>query len=217
VLPSEFWAKSTSDQVEGEGENERPVTIDGFVPVRASNLTYPNESWNIEVHVNAEFSGDSANDKILDLGKWESNRVIGSGVIMERASKFGMRYILAGNLQCFKLQLFPLCLPITASVSLNLFLSKSVLAGMQIRKSEIIKKTDIKMIEHNLKISVKEHKSKSVAEWVDIKSAPFVCSALKPSTQKYQLTKKRYTFDMSMCDHFFDILLQEDHIRLLDC
>jgi hypothetical protein len=135
---------------------------------------------------------------------------------MEHASNFGMRYILAGNLQCFKLQLFPLCLLITPSFSLNLFLSKFVLAGLQIRKSEIIKKTDIEMIENNSKISVKGHKSKSVAEWVDIKSTLFTCSALKSSTQKNRLRKKRYTFDMSKCDQIFYILLQEDHIRLLD-
>jgi hypothetical protein len=135
---------------------------------------------------------------------------------MEHARKFVTRYILADNLQCFKLQLFPLCLSIGPSISLNLFLLKYVLAGLQIRKFEIIKKTDIKMIEHNSKISAKEHKRKCVAEWVDIKSTPFVCSALKSSPQKNWLRKKRYTFDMSKCDQSFDILLQEDHIRLLD-
>jgi hypothetical protein len=81
---------------------------------------------------------------------------------------------------------------------------------------EIIKKTDIQMIEHNLKISVKEHKKKCVAEWVDIKFVSFVCSALKPSPQKNRLRNKRYTFDMSRCDQNFDILVQEYHIRLLD-
>jgi hypothetical protein len=39
VLASEFQAKLTSDQV--ERENERPVTIDGFIPGRSSNLTDP--------------------------------------------------------------------------------------------------------------------------------------------------------------------------------
>jgi hypothetical protein len=39
VLPSEFQAESTSDQV--EGENEWPITIDGFILVRSSNLVDP--------------------------------------------------------------------------------------------------------------------------------------------------------------------------------
>jgi hypothetical protein len=74
--------------VEGEGEIEWLITVDGCIPVRASNLTDPNENCNTAVHADAEFSGDSANDQILDLGKWQSNHVIGSGVKMERASKF---------------------------------------------------------------------------------------------------------------------------------
>jgi hypothetical protein len=62
VLPSEFQAKFTSDLA--EEENERPVTIDGFVPVRSSNHSDPKESCNREVHDDAEFSGDSTNDQV---------------------------------------------------------------------------------------------------------------------------------------------------------
>jgi hypothetical protein len=64
VLPSEFQAKSTNDQAEGEGENERLITIGGFAPVRSSNLTNPKESCNTVVHVNVEFLGDSTNDQV---------------------------------------------------------------------------------------------------------------------------------------------------------
>jgi hypothetical protein len=64
VLPSEFQAKSTSDQAAGEEESERPVTIDGFVPVRLSNLIDPGESCNTMVHADAKFSGDSNNDPV---------------------------------------------------------------------------------------------------------------------------------------------------------
>jgi hypothetical protein len=60
VLPSEFQAKSTSDQT--KGENERLITIDGFIPVRSSNLADPEESYNTMIHANAEFSGDSTDD-----------------------------------------------------------------------------------------------------------------------------------------------------------
>jgi hypothetical protein len=60
VLPSEFQAKSTSDQA--EGENERSVTTNGFIPVRSSNLTNLKENSNTVVHVDAEFSEDLTND-----------------------------------------------------------------------------------------------------------------------------------------------------------
>jgi hypothetical protein len=62
VLPSEFQTKSISDQA--EGENEWSVTIDCFVLVRSSNLTDPKENCNIAVHADAEFSGDSTNDRV---------------------------------------------------------------------------------------------------------------------------------------------------------
>jgi hypothetical protein len=62
LLPSEFQAKSTSDQA--EGENERSITIDGFIPVRSRNLDDPEESCNTTVHADVEFSGDSNNDQV---------------------------------------------------------------------------------------------------------------------------------------------------------
>jgi hypothetical protein len=62
VLPSEFQAKLTSDQA--EGENERSITINGFIPVRSSNLANPEESCNTMVHINAEFLEDSNNDQV---------------------------------------------------------------------------------------------------------------------------------------------------------
>jgi hypothetical protein len=65
VLPSEFQAKSTSDQA--KGENERSITIDGFIPVRSSNLADPEESCNTTVHADAEFSGDLTNDRVQSV------------------------------------------------------------------------------------------------------------------------------------------------------
>jgi hypothetical protein len=62
VLPSKFQAKSTSDQT--KGENEWPISIDGFIPVRSSNLSDPEESCNTMIHVDAEFSGDLTNDQV---------------------------------------------------------------------------------------------------------------------------------------------------------
>jgi hypothetical protein len=62
VLPSDFQAKWTSDQA--KGENEWPITIDDFIPVRSSNLANPEESCNRVIHADAELSGDSAIDQV---------------------------------------------------------------------------------------------------------------------------------------------------------
>jgi hypothetical protein len=55
-----------------------------------------------------------------------------------------------------------------------------------------------------------------VAEWIDVKSEPFVCLALKLIPQKNWLRKSKYTFDFTFCDHVFDILLNNDFIRIID-
>jgi hypothetical protein len=62
VLPSEFQVESTSGQA--KGENGRPITIDGFIPVRSSNLADLEECCNTMIHADAEFSEDSTNDQV---------------------------------------------------------------------------------------------------------------------------------------------------------
>jgi hypothetical protein len=57
---------------------------------------------------------------------------------------------------------------------------------------------------------------KAVAEWIDNKSDPFVCLALKPTPQKNQLNKLKYNFDFTFCDHIFDILLKNNFIRIIN-
>jgi hypothetical protein len=57
---------------------------------------------------------------------------------------------------------------------------------------------------------------KGVVEWVDVKSDPFVCLALKSTSQKNQLRKSKYTFDFTFCDHVFDTLLKNNFIRIID-
>jgi hypothetical protein len=57
---------------------------------------------------------------------------------------------------------------------------------------------------------------KAVAEWIDNKSDPFVCLALKPTPQKNRLNKLKYSFDFTLCDHVFDILLKNNFIRIID-
>jgi hypothetical protein len=59
-------------------------------------------------------------------------------------------------------------------------------------------------------------KCKAVAEWIDNKSDPFICLALKSTLQKNQLNKLKYSFDFTFCDHVFDILLKNNFIRIID-
>jgi vacuolar-type H+-ATPase subunit C/Vma6 len=40
--------------------------------------------------------------------------------------------------------------------------------------------------------------------------------ALKPSPQKHRLEKIKYTFDLNLCDNLFDILLENNFIKLFD-
>jgi hypothetical protein len=65
------------------------------------------------------------------------------------------------------------------------------------------------------KVKLLRSNCKSVAEWIDVKSDPFIYLALKP-TQKNQLRKSKYTFDFTFCDHVFDILLKNNFIRIID-
>jgi hypothetical protein len=57
---------------------------------------------------------------------------------------------------------------------------------------------------------------KGVAKWIDVKSDPFVCLALKLTPQKNRLKKLKYTFDFTFCYHVFDILLKNNFIRIID-
>jgi len=66
------------------------------------------------------------------------------------------------------------------------------------------------------KVKLLKSNCKSVAEWIDVKSDPFVCLALKPTPQKNQLRKSKYTFDFTFCDHKFDILLKNNFSRIID-
>ena len=58
------------------------------------------------------------------------------------------------------------------------------------------------------KLKLLKSSCKGLDEWIDVKSNPFVCLALKPTPQKNQLKKSKYTFDFTFCDHVFDILLK---------
>jgi hypothetical protein len=51
-----------------------------------------------------------------------------------------------------------------------------------------------------------------LSHWV-LKSKPFVCSSLKP-TSKSQQDEICFTFDVTKCDRIFDYLLQEKQIKL---
>jgi hypothetical protein len=75
-----------------------------------------------------------------------------------------------------------------------------------------VKEVDIAIKKSILTISDKS--SRCVAEWVDVDSVPFVCSALNPVVQNNRQNKIRYTFDISNCDEIFDILVLEKRIRI---
>ena len=66
------------------------------------------------------------------------------------------------------------------------------------------------------KSKLRKSSCKVVAEWVDNKSDPFVCLALKPTPQKNRLEKLNYSVDFTFCDHVFDILLKNNFIRIID-
>jgi len=57
---------------------------------------------------------------------------------------------------------------------------------------------------------------KGIAKWIDEKSEPFVCSALKPSPQEHRLEKIKYTLDLTLYDDLFDILLENKFIKPFD-
>jgi hypothetical protein len=67
----------------------------------------------------------------------------------------------------------------------------------------------------NSKASDMRNTRKGIAEWINEKSEPFICSALKPSPQKHRLEKIKYTFDLTLCDELFDILLEQNFIKPL--
>jgi hypothetical protein len=81
------------------------------------------------------------------------------------------------------------------------------------RMLDDVKETDI-AIEKSVS-TISDKPSRCVAEWVDVDSAPFVCSALNPVVQNNWQNKIRYTFDVSNCGEIFDILVLEKRIRIL--
>jgi hypothetical protein len=82
-------------------------------------------------------------------------------------------------------------------------------------KSRAFLKSDANTV-INFKASGMRSAKKGIADWVDEKSEPFVCLALKPSPQKHRLDKINYTFDLTFCDDLFDILLENNFIKLFD-
>jgi hypothetical protein len=62
---------------------------------------------------------------------------------------------------------------------------------------------DVKEIDITIKksiLTISNKPSRRVAEWVDIESVPFVCSALNPVEQINRQNKIRYKFEISNCD-----------------
>jgi hypothetical protein len=64
------------------------------------------------------------------------------------------------------------------------------------------------------KVSGPKDPSKGMVEWIDQKSEPFACVALKLFIPKNQLKKIKYTFDLMLCDDIFEVLLTHIVIKL---
>jgi hypothetical protein len=62
--------------------------------------------------------------------------------------------------------------------------------------------------------SCPKNPNKGMTEWIGKKSKPFVCSALKPFLPKNRLNKRKYTFDLMLCDGIFEVLLKHTSIKL---
>jgi hypothetical protein len=70
------------------------------------------------------------------------------------------------------------------------------------------------MVEYASKSSDDKEADMCVAEWSwTLKSKPFVCSSLKPTSKSWQ-DEIRFTFDITKCDRIFNYLLQEKQIKL---
>ena len=78
-----------------------------------------------------------------------------------------------------------------------------------------VDRPSVHMLEYESENSDDDDVDVCVAEWAWFsKSKPFVCSALKPVSQKNRQEEINYTFDIAKCDRIFDYLLQEKQIRL---
>jgi hypothetical protein len=68
-------------------------------------------------------------------------------------------------------------------------------------------------VEITSKVSGPKDPSKGMTEWIGQKFEPFVCSALKPFILNNRLNKIKYTFDLTLCDDIFEVLLKHTHYR----
>jgi hypothetical protein len=90
-------------------------------------------------------------------------------------------------------------------------------SGLKCKRSKLraIVKSDANIV-INSKASGMGSAKKGIAEWVNEKYEPFVCLAFKPSPQKHQLEKIKYTIDLTFCDNLLDIFLENNVIKLFD-
>ena len=86
--------------------------------------------------------------------------------------------------------------------SLPKFFSTWFTCGHSEIKSKKPKPKSIVKSDYDIVISSKASDMRStrkgIAGWIDDKSEPFICSALKPSPQKRRLEKIKYTFDLTV-------------------
>jgi hypothetical protein len=88
-------------------------------------------------------------------------------------------------------------------------------SGIKIRKPKV--KSNLiadANVDITSKVSGPKNPSIDMVKWIDWKSEPFACIALKPFIPKNQLKKIKFTFDLTLCDDIFVVLLKHNVINL---
>ena len=142
----------------------------------------------------------------------EGNLLTSNKTISDSIGQCIMKIRKADNSNILAFKLAPSSLPKTFSTWF--ICGHSGIKGKK-PKSKSIVKSDDDIVISSKALDTRSTK-KSIAEWINDKSKPFVSSALKPSPQKHWLEKIKYTFDLTLCDELFDVLLEQNFIKPFD-
>ena len=157
-------------------------------------------------------SADASSSKIIVSNTRrlieKGNLLVSSRIISDSIGQCIMKIRKADNSNILAFKLAPSSLPKTFSTWF--ICGHFGIKGKKPKSKSIVKSDDDIVI--SSKLSDVRSTRKGIAEW-DEKSEPFVCSALKPSPQKLRLEKIKYTFDLTLCDDLFDILLEKNFIK----
>jgi hypothetical protein len=139
----------------------------------------------------------------------EGNLLVSNGIISDSIGQCIVKIRKAGNSNILAFKLAPSSLPKFFSTWFTC--GHSRIKNKKPKLKSIVKSDDGIVI--SSKASDMRSTRKGIAEWIDEKSELFVCSALKPSPQKHRLEKIKYTFDLTLYDDLFDILIDKNFIK----